>query len=131
MPAPSRTVRVSLTRTVDDSYDILIRPGLLAEIAADLLKRDGAARHNDRSNITYDPEEMKFLLENLCVGAGVRFQYFSRVVGAVKDGRRLRAVVVESPSGREAVAVAFGDRDGAVGAAVGGNDDLGPAGHQD
>jgi 3-dehydroquinate synthase len=36
MPAPSRTVRVSLTRTVDDSYDILIRPGLLAEIAADL-----------------------------------------------------------------------------------------------
>lgn len=41
---PARTVRVHLARTVDDSYDILIRPGLLDAVAADLAEaRFGAA----------------------------------------------------------------------------------------
>ncbi|MDD3587093.1 MAG: FAD-dependent oxidoreductase [Thermoguttaceae bacterium] len=77
--------------------------GIMAEIAATMERRDGAARRKDVGTITYDPEEMKFVLEEMCAKAGVDFQYFSPVVGAVKEGRRLRSVITESPSGREAV----------------------------
>jgi hypothetical protein len=54
-------------------------------------------------NWFYDPEEMKVLLEELCVQSGVKLQLFSRLVAAYKDGaNRVQTIVTESKSGRQA-----------------------------
>ena len=45
---------------------------------------------------------MKLLLEELCVEAGVKFQFHTRVAAAFREGRRLTTIVTESKSGREA-----------------------------
>ena len=45
---------------------------------------------------------MKLLLEELCVEAGVKFQFHTRVAAAYRDGRRLTTIVTESKSGRQA-----------------------------
>ena len=50
----------------------------------------------------YEPEYMKVVCEGLLSEAGVRIRLGTAVVAAVKDGRRVRAVITESKSGREA-----------------------------
>jgi hypothetical protein len=61
----------------------------------------------------YDPEDMKIVLERLCLRAGVEIQYHTRVCAAVVEGGRLRAVITESKSGRQAwPAAAFVDATG-------------------
>ncbi len=51
----------------------------------------------------YDPESMKYLLENKCLDAGVSFQMYTMVSGVVQDAdNRIIAVVTESKSGRQA-----------------------------
>lgn len=52
----------------------------------------------------YDIELMKYLLDTLCAEAGVEVQLYTQVVSVVKDAEnRVRAVITESKSGREAV----------------------------
>jgi len=71
--------------------------GLMREIVQKLDRR-GAGRVNG-----YDVEQMKKLLEELCLGAGVGVRLHTRLVGAHVDAdRRLSAVLTESKSGREA-----------------------------
>jgi hypothetical protein len=62
----------------------------------------GIRRGTSAKSICYEPEGMKLLLEDLCVEAGVKFQYHTRVCAAFKDGRRLSTIITESKSGRQA-----------------------------
>jgi hypothetical protein len=53
-------------------------------------------------SVTYEPEGMKLLLEEMCVEAGVKFQLHTRIAAAYREGRRLTTIVTESKSGRQA-----------------------------
>jgi hypothetical protein len=77
------------------------KPGFAAELARKLEER-GIRRGKSKSSITYEPEGMKLLLEDLLVEAGVKFQLHTRVAAAYRDGRRLTTIVTESKSGRQA-----------------------------
>ncbi|MGD9125931.1 MAG: FAD-dependent oxidoreductase [Planctomycetia bacterium] len=84
------------------------KEGLVKEIMANLAKTDAQIKPD-----YFDVEAMKFVLENMCREANVKPLYHSRVVGAVKDGRRLTHVIVENKSGRQAFAAdAFIDTTG-------------------
>lgn len=106
------------------------KPGLTSEIRSHLEKR-GARQGNSPKNFVYHPEEMKLLLDDLCLEAGVKFRLQTRVVGAYREGRQLTTVITESRSGREAWrAPVFIDAtgDGVVGALAGCQWDLGDMG---
>ncbi|MDF2723883.1 MAG: FAD-dependent oxidoreductase, partial [Paenibacillus sp.] len=96
--------------------------GFTRELTAELERR-GAKIGGNPANYTYDIEEMKLLLEEMCLEAGVVIQLHTRVVAAVKDGsNRLRGVVSESKSGRQVwMAQVFVDAtgDGDLGALAG------------
>jgi len=78
------------------------KPGFAKELRDKLDARDARANSKSTSRFCYDPEALKLLLEELCVEAGVKFQYHTRVSAAFKEGRRLTTIVTESKSGREA-----------------------------
>lgn len=103
------------------------KPGFTRELTAKLDER-GARRGNNADKFVYEPDEMKLLLEDLCVEAGVKFRLQTRVVGAYKDGRQLTTIITESRSGREAwKAKVFIDTtgDGDLGALAGCGWDIG------
>ncbi len=77
------------------------KPGFARELAVKLDQR-GARRGKSMGSITYEPEGMKLLLEDLLVEAGVKFQLHTRVAAAYREGRRLTTIVTESKSGRQA-----------------------------
>ncbi len=84
--------------------DAANKPGLMAEIASRLDARDARRLRNDGGkNYAYDVEEMKLLLDEMCIEAGVEVRLLTRVVGAARDSdNRLSVVITESKSGREA-----------------------------
>ncbi len=74
------------------------KPGFNQELVMRLRERD--AIHGEGMNgLAYQPEEMKLLLEELCVTAGVQAQIHTRVVAAYREGQRLTTIVTESKSG--------------------------------
>jgi hypothetical protein len=77
------------------------KPGFARELS-DKLHERGARRGTSNKSITYEPEGMKLLLEDLLVQNGVKFQLHTRVAAAHREGRRLTTIVTESKSGREA-----------------------------
>ncbi len=77
------------------------KPGFTGELRTKLDER-GARRGTDPWNFVYEPDEMKLLLEDLCIEAGVQIRLQTRLVAAYRDGRRLTTVITESRSGREA-----------------------------
>jgi len=66
------------------------------------LDKNGARRGTSMKSICYEPEGMKLLLEEMCVEAGVKSQFHTRVAAAYRDGRRLSTIITESKSGRQA-----------------------------
>lgn len=78
------------------------KPGIMQEIVARLDER--GARAPKGRNFAYDVEAMKLLLEELCVAAGIHIRLHTRVVSVVREGRRVKGIVTESKSGREAFA---------------------------
>lgn len=77
------------------------KTGLMAEIR-DALAARNAAQIKPRG-FSYDPEEMKVLLERLCREAGVDIRLYSLVCGAIRNEEgRLKGLITESKSGREA-----------------------------
>ncbi len=84
-----------------DSAD---KPGIMAEITSRLDARDARRlRAPEGKNYAYDVEEMKLLLDEMCVEVGVEIRLLTRVVGAARDSEnRLSVVITESKSGREA-----------------------------
>ncbi len=101
------------------------KAGIMAEISSELNKRKAyVLRVPNGKGFAYDPEQMKLLLEELCLAAGIRLRYHTRVAAAIRslDGKTMAAVITESKSGREAwSARAFIDTtgDGDVGALAG------------
>ncbi|MEP6672930.1 MAG: FAD-dependent oxidoreductase, partial [Chthoniobacter sp.] len=77
------------------------KPGFARELATKLDER-GIRRGKSKGSITYEPEGMKLLLEDLLVEAGVKFQLHTRAAAAYREGRRLATLVTESKSGRQA-----------------------------
>ena len=88
------------------------KPGFNQELVRKLRERDaicGEVKYTPNKAIAapvqglgYHPEEMKLLLEELAVLAGVKVQYHTRVVAAHREGRRLTTIITESKSGRQA-----------------------------
>jgi len=77
------------------------KPGFNQELLKRLDERD-MRRGTSKSSVTYEPEGMKLLLEEMLVEAGVRFQLHTRVSAAYREGKRLTTIVTESKSGRQA-----------------------------
>jgi hypothetical protein len=78
------------------------QPGFVQEINAELIKRN-ARRGMKGERYSYEAEEMKLLLEEMCQAAGVEFLLHTRVTKAYTDERRrVRTIVAESKSGRQA-----------------------------
>ncbi len=77
------------------------KPGLNRELVSKL-DEWGLRRGTEAKNMTYEPEGMKLLLEEMLVEAGVKFQLHTRVAAAYRDGLRLSTIVTESKSGRQA-----------------------------
>ncbi len=103
------------------------KPGFAKELRKKLDER-GARAGGKASAFSYDPEALKLLLEELCVEAGVTFQYHTRVSAAFREGRRLTTVITDSKAGRQAwSAPVFIDctGDGDLGALAGCTFDLG------
>ncbi len=78
------------------------KPGFASELRQKLDERDARANTRSQSRFCYDPEALKLLLEELCVEAGVKFQYHTKVSAAFREGKRLSTIVTESKSGRQA-----------------------------
>jgi hypothetical protein len=77
------------------------KPGFNQELVRRLRERD-AINGGGMNGLSYQPEEMKLLLEELCSGAGVKVQVHTRVTAAYREGRLLSTIVTESKSGRQA-----------------------------
>jgi monoamine oxidase len=77
------------------------KPGFNGELVRRLRERD-AINGGGMNGLSYQPEEMKLLLEELCSVAGVNAQLHTRVTAAYLEGRTLRTIVTESKSGRQA-----------------------------
>jgi len=75
------------------------KPGLMAEIRSQLERHNALTAQN-----LYDAEVMKWLLESLCLQAGVHLHFHTRVVAARWNNRTVTHVVLESKEGRWAVA---------------------------
>ena len=106
------------------------KTGLMPELIAKLASLSGGQTRFDeahelpwvKGSFFFEPEMMKWALEELCAAAGVSVQLHTRVTAAYTAGRRLEAVVSESKSGRQAWrARAFVDAsgDGDLGALAG------------
>ncbi len=86
------------------------KTGLIQELTQHLQARSAqvGSVFNDprKSGMPYDVEHMKLVLEQLCIQAGVRLRYHTRVVAAVRDESgpfpKLSHVITESKSGRQA-----------------------------
>ncbi len=74
-------------------------------IVAELIERlkAAAAFRPWKFSWTFDTEMMRLLLEDLFAEAGAECWYYSLVVDTIVEAGRVRGVVVESKSGREAV----------------------------
>ena len=77
------------------------KPGFNVELVRRLRERD-AINGGGMNGLSYQPEEMKLLLEELCAAAGVKVQFHTRVAAAYREGRSLSTIVTESKSGRQA-----------------------------
>lgn len=78
------------------------KPGFAKELRDKLDARGARADSTSASRFCYDPEALKLLLEELCLEAGVKFQYHTKVSAAFREGKRLTTIVTESKSGRQA-----------------------------
>lgn len=80
------------------------KPGLNTEISTRLDALEAFGGHNGPyASYVYDVEAMKFVVEDLCLSAGIKVQLHTRVVAAHTDAsNRLTTIVTESKSGRQA-----------------------------
>lgn len=76
--------------------------GFAKELRQKLDQRGARANTKSSSAFCYDPEALKMLLEELCVEAGVKFQFHTKVCAAFKEGKSLTTIITESKSGRQA-----------------------------
>ena len=85
------------TGLLSNIIDYQNKAGIMAEIIDRLNKSKAQIQAGN-----YDSEAMKLILEQMCTEAGVHIRLYTRVVAAIKKGRRLVSIITESNSGREA-----------------------------
>lgn len=56
-----------------------------------------------RYSVAYDPEEFRFVANNLVLSSGVKLLFHAWGARAIMDGDRIDAIAIESKSGREAI----------------------------
>ncbi len=81
------------------------KPGIMAEITRALEQRGARlTRVQGGANYAYDPEQMKLLLEELVLEAGIHIRLHTHIVAAHTDPatNRLTHLITESKTGREA-----------------------------
>src|SRR5690606_14936091 len=80
------------------------KPGLIREIEFKLKLKGAISDKIDTGGpISFDPELMKLLLEELCIESQVDILLHTRIVASAKDEyKKLTHVITESKSGREA-----------------------------
>ena len=61
------------------------KPGFARELREKLDARDARAKSKSTSRFCYDPEALKLLLEELCVEAGVKFQFHTKGCAAFRS----------------------------------------------
>ncbi|MDZ4197661.1 MAG: FAD-dependent oxidoreductase [Kiritimatiellia bacterium] len=109
--------------------DMENKTGLLREMISRLEKIGARARSpSGRLTHTFEVEAVKRTLEAMSLEAGLRLQYHTRATAVLREGRRIRAVLLESKSGRQAVrprVVIDATGDGDVAAQAGCGFDLG------
>jgi ribulose 1,5-bisphosphate synthetase/thiazole synthase len=64
----------------------------------------GALLNEPGFYVPFDPEVMKYVADRMVGEAGVRLRLHSFACGVIMDGPRIAAVIVESKSGRQAIA---------------------------
>jgi len=78
--------------------------GGLPEEIIERLRRLGAVRsHEPEGGYDICPETTKFVLDDMAIGGGAKLLLHTRLVGAVRDGSRITAAIVEGKSGRAAI----------------------------
>ena len=85
------------TGLLSNILDYHNKTGIMSEIINRLKASDAQMQPN-----VYDVEAMKLVLDQLCMESGVHVRLYTRVVAAVKDEKRLKTIITESSSGREA-----------------------------
>ena len=92
----------------EELFRLSISMGAEARYPANWLdQQDPALRteNDDRFEVQYNPQLFAILTEQLLQKAGVTILYGTYAVGVQKDGDKISAVIVESKSGRQAIAV--------------------------
>ena len=84
------------------------KSGIMAEIVERLKALNGLPDFNKNSGTCYEVESMKYLLDQMCLESDIKVQLYTQCSGVVVEkqtnGRnRIRAIVTESKSGREAI----------------------------
>jgi hypothetical protein len=81
--------------------------GGLAEEFVRRLQRRGAVRNSEKDGETGDwticCETARFVCDDMVIGSGARLLSHTTLVAVLRDGRRIRAAIVEGKSGRQAV----------------------------
>lgn len=76
--------------------------GIMHELREDILRISGDHQPPLNESLPFNIEDMKLLLEEKCLEAGVHIRLHTRVVGANVDGGKISHIITESKSGREA-----------------------------
>jgi hypothetical protein len=84
------------TGLLSNIIDYKNKSGIMEELINRLNKKNSQLQAS-----IYDAEAMKLLLDEMCLESNVKIRLHTRVVGAIKEGKRLTGIVTESNSGRE------------------------------
>lgn len=90
--------------------DAISKKGLMQELKDRLISVSGYSlqptgksdAYDGSEDYTYDPECMKYILEQTCLESGVQIRLYTRVVDAIVRQKQLTAIITEGHSGREA-----------------------------
>lgn len=77
--------------------------GISQEIQSRLLELGCAATDRNGNEGWFNPEALKFVLEEMVLEAGGKILYFTLVEDVIMEGEELRGIVVANKSGRQAV----------------------------
>ncbi|MFH1500052.1 MAG: FAD-dependent oxidoreductase [Verrucomicrobiota bacterium] len=79
--------------------------GIFHELVAEWEKAGGWYSWGDKHGAggSYDSEAAKVVLDRFVTDAGVRPYFFAQVSGVIRDGDKLRGVIIESKEGRRAI----------------------------
>ncbi len=80
--------------------DVAGKEGIIREIIG-LLSENGGGRFARGGNFLCEPESIKYLLETLCLEAGVRVRLYTLITGCDVRGREILSVRTHSKSGEE------------------------------